>query len=150
MPDDVDREIERLEHEEERREAGWGAVIDLARSAEFGDRLAGIWQEEDVLYVAVTDGRERADAALAGVAGGAPVVVTLAEHPLHALEALAERIWAEDERLGAGLGATGVMEQENRVEAMVADLAAPAAVTLRARFAGEPVTWVEGTVVAAV
>jgi len=144
---DLNDEMARMEREEEGREAARDAIVAAARSGQLADRLAGIWQDGDELVVAVTSAPHDAERQLRAIAK-TPLRVTVAKHLLSELESLCVAIWEEADRLGAPLAATGVDEMENRATAMLERLDLPASQALQERFAGQPVQWEEGTVVA--
>ena len=147
--EEVGREIAALERHERERDEGQRAIR-AAACRHFGDRLAGIWVQDDqeTVVVAVTGDRDHVAAELRTVA---PVNlrVVVARHTLVELEALCGEVLAAADELDAPLAAIAVMEVENTVEVMLEDLRAPSSLALRERFQDQPIVWVEGTVYAA-
>jgi NAD(P)-dependent dehydrogenase (short-subunit alcohol dehydrogenase family) len=139
---------EALEREDPGRRSAWYPLAQAIQDGLLGGEYAGRWRENGTLVVAVTANPDAATEKLKAVAPSAPVRVVVHEHSLADLEALRDDVLAEADRCGAPWSAGDVDVVLNRVEVMLADLGLPASLRLRERFAGAPVVWQEGTVVA--
>jgi hypothetical protein len=147
---DEDEALAEIAAEERARREAQDLITNAVRRNDLDGRFAGIWVEDDerVLVIAVTADAEEIKRELRAIASTAMRVVAV-EHSYRELDALAEAILSEAERLGVRWSAVGVDECANRVNVMLEDLGAPASHTLRRHFEGRPIDWEEGTVVAA-
>src|SRR4051812_24610946 len=141
---DYEREFQELAADERRRGRRRARLNEAVRDLP-DDVYAGTWlDEKERLVVAVTRGAEELARSFEAQVPPDSFRVVTVPRSFAELERLVESIMREADREQVLFAVIAVRSEQNRVEAELLDLDAPASRRLRERFADQPVDWSEG------